>query len=93
MGQNRKHKEHYQTDLVCMALPCEVCNVIEDKQRVTQIYLRLTLQGNNFCKRKIRLCLVLTSTIKINNETVERFEPVTHGFLAILQLSEICKKF
>ena len=44
MGQNRKHKEHYQTDLVCMALPCEVCNVIEDKQRVTQIYLRLTLQ-------------------------------------------------
>ena len=44
MGQNRKHKERHHTNLVCMALPREVCNVIEDKQRVTLNYTRLTLQ-------------------------------------------------
>ena len=44
MGQHKKHKEHNYTDLVCMALSHEVCNVIEDKQRVTPIDPRLTSQ-------------------------------------------------
>ena len=37
IGQHRKHKEHNYTDLVCMALPREVCNVTECKQWVTPI--------------------------------------------------------
>ena len=44
MGQHRKQKEHNYTDLVCMALPRKVCNVIEDKQRVKPIDIRLTPQ-------------------------------------------------
>ena len=31
MGQHKKHKEHNYTDLVCMALPREACNIKEDK--------------------------------------------------------------
>ena len=37
MGQHRRHKEHNNTDLVCIPIPCEVCNVTVDKQRGTPI--------------------------------------------------------
>ena len=50
MGQHRKQKGHNYTDLVCMALPREACNVIEDKQRTTLIDLT---KGNNFCELKV----------------------------------------
>ena len=45
MGQHRKHKEHNFTYFVCMALSRKVCNVIVDKQRVSQIDPRLIQQS------------------------------------------------
>ena len=44
MGQHRKYKVHNYTDLVCMAVPREFCNVIENKQLVTPVDPRLTSQ-------------------------------------------------
>ena len=35
------------TELICMSLPCEVCNVIKDNLRVTRID---PTKGNSFCK-------------------------------------------
>mgnify|MGYP003691502467 CR=1 FL=1 len=37
IGLYRKHEEDNYTYLVCMALPCYVCNVIEDTLQVTPI--------------------------------------------------------
>ena len=51
MGQYRKHRKHDYTDLVCLTIPREVCNVIEDKQR---FHIGPT-KGNRFCECEIRL--------------------------------------
>ena len=44
MGQHRKQKEHICTDLICMSVLCEVCDVIEDKKWVTPMDPRLNPQ-------------------------------------------------
>ena len=47
MGQHKKYEEQNYTDLVCMVLPREVCNVTVDKQRFEQID---PTKRNVFCK-------------------------------------------